>query len=127
VAAGGCLTDYSNYGTGLDLVAPGGGASGLVPDVLCFLTKPNTGALIHQVTFSPPDYTSFDIVGLKGTSLASAQVSGAVALILASGVLGPSPTPEQVEQRLKSTAKPLKGPPGTYAAGLLDAAAATAP
>jgi hypothetical protein len=40
-------------------------------------------------------------------------------------VLGRDPSPKAVEARLKATARPL-GPPASYGAGLIDAAAATA-
>jgi serine protease len=55
-------------------------------------------------------------------------VAATAALVIASGVLGPDPSPRAVAARLKATARDL-GPPGvdtTYGAGLLDAAAATA-
>jgi serine protease len=49
--------------------------------------------------------------------------------VIASGVLGPDPTPAQIEQRLMGTARDL-GPSGRdrrYGAGLVDATRATAP
>jgi len=61
--------------------------------------------------------------------MAAAHVSAAVALVIVSGVLGPHPTPQALEQRLKHTARDL-GPPSydtRYGWGLIDAAAATAP
>jgi serine protease len=64
-----------------------------------------------------------------GTSMAAPHVSATAALIIASGVLGPHPTPAAVERRLEATARDL-GPPGrdpVYGAGLVDAGAATAP
>jgi serine protease len=67
--------------------------------------------------------------GYEGTSMAVPHVSGVAALIIASGVLGPDPTPDAIEARLKATARDL-GAPGydkRYGAGLIDARAATAP
>jgi len=67
--------------------------------------------------------------GSQGTSFASPHVSAAAALLIATKRLGPNPTPEQIAQRLKDTARDL-GPAGAdtrYGAGLLDAAAALAP
>ena len=48
--------------------------------------------------------------------------------MIASGVIGPHPSPAAIQQRLQATAVDL-GPPGydtRYGAGLLNAAAATA-
>jgi serine protease len=53
-------------------------------------------------------------------------VSATAALVIASGVLGPHPTPAQLESRLKTTARDL-GTPGRdsrYGWGLVDAARA---
>jgi serine protease len=61
--------------------------------------------------------------------MAAPHVSATAALVIASGVLGPKPTPQALEQRLKATARDA-GPPGpddAYGAGILDAGAATAP
>jgi serine protease len=62
-----------------------------------------------------------------GTSMAAPHVSGAAAMVIASGVLGPKPTPEAIEARLEGTARDLgvPGPDPIYGAGLLDVAAAT--
>ncbi|HEU0318312.1 MAG TPA: S8 family serine peptidase [Solirubrobacteraceae bacterium] len=125
-----CVADYANVGSGLDLVAPGGGgdaenggAASCRPDI-----KP-LGRDIFQLTlngsvrrFGYPD-------GYEGTSMAAPHVAATAALIIASGVLGSSPTPDQIEERLKSTARDL-GPPGydrRYGYGLIDAAKATDP
>ena len=63
-----------------------------------------------------------------GTSMASAEVSAAAALVIASGVLGSHPTPAEILKRLEQTAKPLGGsaPNHDYGYGLVNAAAATA-
>jgi serine protease len=64
-----------------------------------------------------------------GTSMAAPHVSAIAALVVASGVIGPNPTPDQIEARLKSTATDL-GKPGSdprYGAGLVNAGRATAP
>ena len=61
--------------------------------------------------------------------MAAPHVSATAALVIASGVLGPDPAPRDIRERLLSTARDL-GPPGPdncYGAGLVDAAAATAP
>jgi serine protease len=60
--------------------------------------------------------------------MAAPHVSATAALMIASGVLGPHPTPAAIEQRLKATARDLgaPGPDQTYGAGMVDAGAATA-
>lgn len=61
--------------------------------------------------------------------MATPHVSATAALVIASGILGPHPTPAQVTARLIATARKLGGggDERLYGAGLLDAAAATAP
>jgi serine protease len=123
-----CLADYSNVGPRLDLVAPGGGDdSSNVPDPNC---HPGRGLPdVYQMTFGDPAAPGrFGLPGgWYGTSMAAPQVSAAAALVIASGVLGPHPTPDQVLLRLEQTAQPLGGakPNQDYGYGLLDAGAAT--
>jgi serine protease len=126
----GCLASYSNFGTGVTLVAPGGGPdANLAGDPNC---KPNlpSGRDVFQVTFLGISPRHFGIPGgYEGTSMATPHVAATAALIIASGVLGRHPTPAQILARLTATARPLGGPSDSrlYGAGLLDAAAATAP
>ena len=65
--------------------------------------------------------------GWYGTSMAAPEVSAAAAMVIASGVIGPRPTPAQTLQRLESTARTLGGakPNDDYGYGLLDIGAAT--
>jgi serine protease len=125
----GCEAEYSNAGTDIDVVAPGGGFDAnddpAVPtdDVLC---NHDTGRAIFQQTFTrgirqfglPSDY--------EGTSMASPHVAAIAALIIATKRLGPHPSPEAVAQHIEATAHDL-GAPGwdtRYGWGLVDAAAA---
>ncbi len=126
----GCLASYSNFGLGVTLVAPGGGPDASLPgDPNCHPELP-AGHDVYQVTFTGTSPRRFGIPGgYEGTSMATPHVAAAAALVIASGVLGRHPTPAQVAARLVATARPLGGPSDSrlYGAGLLDAAAATAP
>ncbi len=133
----GCQASYTNFGPGLDLVAPGGGDDAVMSaDPAC---HPNRVLPpVYQLTLSDPPYGSvpgnfgkFGYPGVYvGTSMAAPLVSGAAALVIASRVLGPDPTPAQVLARLEHTATPLPAgataPSFRYGYGLVDAGAATA-
>ena len=115
---------YSNYGTGMELMAPGGDTSvdlngdGYVDGVL-------------QQTFSGGDPTNFDYWFWQGTSMAAPHVTALIALIQsgweASGIEDSGPSRiESIRDVLHSTAEDL-GVPGydtVYGYGLIDAAAA---
>jgi serine protease len=123
-----CLASDSRTGTGLDLVAPGGGYP-LLPT--CGEDDPifTRGVPIFQLTFDGPNFTSFGYPGgYEGTSMAAAHVSGVAAMVIASGVVGSSPS--AVECQLERTARhddaQLGQPydPRLFGAGLIDAAGA---
>ena len=134
----GCRAVYSNVGRSLDIVAPGGGADAK-DDPTCSTGGPK-GRDIFQTTFpwagleDPPRgssaYRRFGLPsGFVGTSMAAPHVSAAAALVISSGILGPDPTPQAVQERLQATAVDA-GVPGydeAYGFGRLDAAAATDP
>jgi serine protease len=125
----GCLAAYSNDGSGLSMVAPGGGPDADLPgDPNC--RPESAGRDIFQVTFTGSSPQRFGIPnGYEGTSMATPHVAATAALVIASGVLGKHPTPAALIERLRATARKLgnAGDARLYGAGLLDAAAATAP
>ncbi len=84
---GGCLGSYSLSGTGVDIVAPGGG----VPESGC----PSVAARpIYQVTLWPGSTKNFAIpANYVGTSMAAAHVSGVAAMVLATGSVNPILSP----------------------------------
>jgi subtilisin family serine protease len=123
-------TFYSNGGTALDIVAPGGDPNldqngdgygdGILQVTYC--NDPDTMALYWEV-LGWNLYTEFCSVFYAGTSMATPHVTGAVALILSEE---PNATPGQVRTYLQSTARDY-GTPGwdaSYGYGLLDASAA---
>ena len=126
-----CQADYSNSGASLDIAAPGGGLDAELPgDPNCRPGAQPTGRDIFQVTYTGRSRRSFGLPsGYIGTSMAAPHVSATAALIVASGVIGPNPSPAALEQRLKLTARDLgqPGPDARYGAGLVDAARAVTP
>jgi hypothetical protein len=97
---------YSNCGTQLNVVAPGGAFDGGYPvdagDI--YSTMPN-----YQVTLNGyPYYVTQNYGYLPGTSMAAPHVSGVAGLMLS---LAPSLTPLQIRNTLQQTAED-KGPVG---------------
>jgi serine protease len=96
---------YSNYGTLIDVTAPGGETATSTNGVLS--TVASNGYAFYQ-----------------GTSMATPHVAGLVALIQSAAGSNPK-TPAQIEQILKDTARPLPGScSGGCGAGITDAKAA---
>ncbi len=106
---------YSNYGAGLDVVAPGG-------DVTVDQNNDGYGDGVLQQTFgnNPNDWRYWF---WQGTSMATPHVSGVAALLLGSGV---ATTPADVRVALQSTATDLGASDydEEHGWGLIDAAAA---
>jgi serine protease len=100
----GARASFSNYGTGIDVSAPGAG----------ILSTLNTGT----TTPGSASYASYN-----GTSMAAPHVAGVVALM--QSVAPTALTPAQVETILKNTARALPGAcSGGCGAGIVDADAA---
>jgi serine protease len=128
----GCEADYSNAGKDLDVVAPGGGID--APNArsqwdLDHCRPDSPGRPIIQQTFTHDGWIqSFGLRGplYEGTSMAAPHVAAVAALVIASGRLGPNPSPRMVEEHLEATARDA-GDPGFdpfYGYGIVDAAAA---
>lgn len=107
---------FSNYGVGLELMAPG------------------VNILSTYIDVSPTDGRNIDVVYMSGTSMATPHVAGVAALVFASpidqiydadhdGVWDAS----EVRAKLQSTADDLgaSGKDNVYGYGLVDAAKAT--
>jgi len=104
VTSAGAKASFSNYGTGIDISAPGAN----------ILSTLNTGTTVP----ASATYASYN-----GTSMAAPHVAGVVALMQS---VAPSPlSPAQVESIIKSTARALPGAcSGGCGAGIIDADAA---
>jgi serine protease len=109
-------TWYSNWGAGLDVVAPGG-------DLSTQNYWPITQNTFADFDSSPPHNVSqFDYVGLQGTSQATPHVSALVAMMMSRGINDPA----RIRNKLFSTAIDL-GAPGwdtVYGYGLINPVAA---
>ena len=108
----GSRASYSNYGSAIDITAPGGDVD--ADESSGILSTANFGA-------SVPGDEAYGF--LQGTSVAAPHVAGIAALLMSE--MGPTFTPDMVEARLKATARPLPvACPEGCGAGLADADAA---
>ena len=112
------LTSYSNYGPGIDIVAPGG-------DTSVDQNGDGYGDGILQQTFENGT-NDWGYYFYEGTSMASPHVAAAAALVIAHGVAS---TPDGVRNVLEGTADDLgqNDYDIVYGHGLLNAGAALAP
>jgi serine protease len=123
-----CLASESRTGAGLDLVAPGGGLP-LSPTCGTDDSLFSRGVPIFQLTFMGGSFTNFGYPGgYEGTSMAAAHVSGVAAMVIASRVVGSSPTAVecQLEHSARHSDSQLGQPydPRLFGSGLIDAKAA---
>lgn len=113
----GSRATYSNYGTSVEIAAPGGDAATAAGNIL---------STINSGTQSPAP-TGWIYATYAGTSMATPHVTGVASLVLSRN---PSLTPAQVLAKLQSTARAF--PAGstcntsTCGAGILDAGKAVA-
>lgn len=101
---------YSNYGTLVDIAAPGGDQSS--GDANGILSTLNAGT----TTPGADNYAYY-----QGTSMATPHVAAVAALMIAAK---PTLTPDEVEAKLKSSARPFVATCSGCGAGMLDAYAA---
>ncbi len=104
---------YSNYGTSIDVAAPGGSMT-TANDVNGVLSTYNAGT-------STPGADSYGYS--QGTSMAAPHVAGVAALILQKK---PTATPDEVESILKTTTRAFPATCTNCGTGIVDAAAAVA-
>ncbi|MDQ1275083.1 MAG: serine protease [Euryarchaeota archaeon] len=112
----GSLSDYSNYGEALDVVAPGGDGIDRNGD--------GYGDGILQNTFNPTTKNpkDFGFWFFSGTSMATPHISGVAALLISQRANGP----DEVRAAIESTTKDLgaNGWDTSYGYGLINAKAA---
>jgi serine protease len=96
--------EFSNFGAGVDIAAPGGGH----------------GSKVWQETIDP-DGGPAQVMGFQGTSMASPHVAGVAALIKSAGIKEPDAVLEVLQKSVRNIGE---DPLNHYGAGQLDAAAA---
>jgi len=112
---------YSNYGTTVEIAAPGG-AQGFANDPNGILSTLNTGTTTPVASPGGDAYVYY-----QGTSMAAPHVTGVVSLMLS---LNPTLTPAQILSTLQSSARAFPTGTGsdctvtTCGAGIVDASAA---
>lgn len=112
----GARADYSNYGSAVDITAPGGSNMTSENPWTGIVSTSNLGSTV-------PEGEAYEL--LQGTSMAAPHVSAVAAMLMSE--VGSTYTPDMVEARLKATARalPVACTEGC-GAGLLDAGTALA-
>lgn len=100
---------YSNYGSVVDVAAPGGDTRTAGGGVLSTLNSGTTGPGVDSYAF------------YQGTSMAAPHVAGVAALMLSKT---PTLTPDQIESQLKSTARAFPATCTACGSGIVNATAA---
>ncbi|UYQ63145.1 S8 family peptidase [Streptomyces peucetius] len=101
---------YSNYGSVVDITAPGGETA-----------VSSTNGIWSTLNTGTRSVGSENYVAYQGTSMAAPHIAGLAALM---NQTGPSLTPSQIESAIKTNARTLAGScSGGCGAGLADAAA----
>lgn len=103
------LTFYSNYGEGLDVVAPGG-------DLRVDQNQDGMPDGVVQNTLVGGDPTRFDYLAWQGTSMATPHVAGVAALLYSAGVHDPDAREHMLEQSAEDLGDVRK-----YGSGLVSA------
>jgi serine protease len=102
----GARASYSNYGTVVDVAAPGGdGGNGILSTLNAGRTSPAGDSYAYYM----------------GTSMATPHVAGVAALMLSKN---PNLTPDDVESRIKSSARAFPAACSGCGTGIVDALAA---
>lgn len=102
---------YSNYGSNVDVAAPGGAMS--------YANDPNGVLSTYNAGATTPGADSYGYS--QGTSMAAPHVAGVAALIKQAA---PSATPDDVEAILKQTTRSFPGTCSGCGTGIVDAGAA---
>ena len=100
---------YSNYGSVVDVAAPGGE------------TSTNSNGVLSTLNSGSQSPGSDSYAFYQGTSMAAPHVAGAAALLYA---VDGSITPDQVESTLKNTSRSFPGSCSQCGSGIVDASAA---
>jgi serine protease len=106
----GSRASYSNYGSLVDLAAPGGDSS-----------SGASGAILSTLNAGTTDPGSDSYEYYQGTSMAAPHVAAVAALMISAN---PDLTVEEVETLLRSSARPFVGSCSSCGSGMLDASAA---